>query len=133
AAAAAGLKRASTLDSVLELLANAERLEKEERMQDALDHYRKALALDAEMKRAADGIARVQARLAGDAFASAMARGFSALAAADHDAARRAFQEAGKIRPNAPEVARAVWEIEQEERTNGRGTKVRGVKSIGWL
>lgn len=130
AAAAAGLKRASTLDSVLELLANAERLEKEERMQDALDHYRKALALDAEMKRAADGIARVQARLAGDAFASAMARGFSALAAADHDAARRAFQEAGKIRPNAPEVAQALRQIEQEERTNVIGTKLRAAQTL---
>ena len=130
AAAAAGLKRASTLDSVLELLANAERLEKEERMQDALDHYRKALALDAEMRRAADGIARVQARLAGDAFASAMARGFSALANADHDAARSAFQEAGKIRPNAPEVAQALRQIEQEQRTNVIGTKLRAAQVL---
>lgn len=128
--AAAGLKRASTLDSVLELLAAAERLEKEERMQDALDHYRKALALDAQTARAQEGAARVQARLSSDAFASAMARGFSALARSDHASARSAFQEAGKIRPNAPEVAQALSQIEQEQRTNVIGTKLRAAQTL---
>ncbi len=128
--AASGLKRASTLDSVLELLANGERLEKEERMQEALDHYRKALALDAQTTRASEGVARLEARLANDAFASAMARGFSALANADPAGARSAFQAAGKIRPNAPEVAQALRQIEQEQRTNVIGTKLRAAQAL---
>jgi hypothetical protein len=128
--AANGMKRASTLDAVLELLANGERLEKEDRMQEALDHYRKALALDAQTTRASEGLARVEARLANDAFASAMARGFSALAKADHASARSAFQEAGKIRPNAPEVAQALRQIEQEQRTNVIGTKLRAAQAL---
>lgn len=128
--AAAGLKRASTLDSVLELIASAERLEKENRAQEALDYYRKALALDAQAPRAGAGIARIEAKLAGDAFATAMARGFGALARADHAEARAAFQEAGKIRPNAPEVAQALSQIEQEQRTAVIGTKLRAAHAL---
>lgn len=130
ATAATGLKRAGTLDEVLELVATAERLEKEGQMQDALSHYRRAIALDAQAPRAATGISRIEAQLAGDAFASAMARGFSALARADHGAARAAFQEAGKIRPNAPEVAQALRQIEQEQRTNVIGTKLRAAQAL---
>lgn len=55
--------------------------------------------------------------MAGDAFASAMARGFAALSGADHAAARTAFEAARRIRPNAPEVAQALAQIEQEQRT----------------
>lgn len=130
AAAKRGLQRAATLDEVLGLLASAERAEKEGRAQEALDLFRRALALDAEAPRAPQGIARIEARLAGDAFASAMARGFSALANADHAGARRAFQEAGRIRPNAPEVAQALRQIEQEERTNIIGTKLRAAAAL---
>jgi hypothetical protein len=48
----------------------------------ALEQFRKALALDSEAPRAADGIARIEARFANDAFASTMARGYAALAKA---------------------------------------------------
>ncbi len=128
--AATGLKRASTLDSVLELLANAERLEKEGHAQEALDYYRKTLALDPQTTRASEGLARVEARIASDAFASAMAKGFSALASGDHEGARSAFQAAGKIRPNAPEVTQALQQIEQEQRTNVIGTKLRAAQTL---
>jgi tetratricopeptide (TPR) repeat protein len=130
AAAAAGLKRASTLDEVLEIVAAAERLEKEEQLQAALEQYRKALALDAQAPRAAQAVSRIEARLAGDAFAAAMARGFSALARADHANARRAFEEAGRLRPNAPEVAQALRQVEQEQRTNAIATKLRAAQTL---
>lgn len=116
-AAAAGLKRAATLDEVLGLVASAERLEREGNVNAAVQNFRKALALDTQAPRAAEGVARIEARLAGDAFASAMARGFSALAAADYSNARAAFEAARKIRPNAPEIGQALRQIEQEQRT----------------
>jgi hypothetical protein len=128
--AARGLKRAGTLDQVLDLVAAAERLDKEGQAQGALDQYRKALVLDAEAPRAAEAIARIEARLAGDAFASAMARGFSALAGADHATARSAFEAAGRIRPNAPEVTQALRQIEQEQRTGIIGTKLRAAEAL---
>lgn len=125
-----GLKRAGTLDEVLQLLASAERAEREGQQQAALNDYRKALALDAQAPRAAEAIARIEAHIANDAFASAMARGYSALANADHRGARSAFEAAGKIRPNAPEVAQALRQIEQEQRTGVIGTKLRAAQTL---
>jgi tetratricopeptide (TPR) repeat protein len=112
-----GLQRATTLDEVLSTVANAERMEKEGDLTGAATAFSKALALDSEAPRAATGLARIQARVAGDAFASAMAQGFSALAKADYASARSAFDAADKIRPNAPEVAQALRQVEQEQRT----------------
>ncbi len=117
AAATRGLARAGTLDQVLALLASAARAEEEGNSTAALADYRKALDLDKETQQASEGIARVSARVAGDAFASAMARGFAALGTNDYAAARSAFEAAGKIRPNAPEIADALKQVEQSERT----------------
>lgn len=112
-----GLKRANTLDEVLNLVAGAERMEKESNPVGAVDQFRKALALDAEAPRAADGIARIEAKFASDAFASTMARGYAALAKADYTGARSAFEAARRVRPSAPEIPTALKQIEQEQRT----------------
>lgn len=115
--AAHGAKRAATLDEVLNLVATAERMEKESNPVGAVEQFRKAIALDAEAPRAADGIARIEARFASDAFASTMARGYAALAKADYTGARSAFEAARRVRPNAPEIPQALRQIEQEQRT----------------
>jgi tetratricopeptide (TPR) repeat protein len=130
AAATQGLKRAGTLDEVLELLGAAARAERDAQPQVALDQYRKALALDPQAPGASAGIARIEAQQSNAAFASAMARGFSALAQADAAGARRAFEDAGKIRPNSAEVAQALRQIEQEQRTGIIGTKLRAAQRL---
>jgi hypothetical protein len=112
-----GLKRATTLDEVLNLVATAERMEKESNPVGAVEQFRKALALDAEAPRAADGIARIEAKFAADAFASTMARGYAALAKTDYAGARAAFEAARRVRPGAPEIPQALKQIEQEQRT----------------
>ncbi|MGH8238289.1 MAG: protein kinase domain-containing protein, partial [Steroidobacteraceae bacterium] len=112
-----GLKRANTLDEVLNLVAGAERMEKESNPVGAVEQFRKALALDAEAPRAADGVARIEAKFASDAFASTMARGYAALAKADYTGARSAFEAARRVRPSAPEIPQALRQIEQEQRT----------------
>lgn len=117
AVAARGLERAGTLDRVLALLASARRAEQDGGNDTALADYRKALELDRDATQASEGIARITARQAGDAFASAMARGFAELGAHDYESARRAFENAGRIRPSSPEVAGALQQVEQSERT----------------
>lgn len=112
-----GLKRAGTLDEVLALVTTAERTEKDGNAAAAADVFRKALALDSEAPRAADGLARVSARISGDVFASDMARGFSALSQGRYAEARSAFEAASRVRSNSPEVAQALKQVEQEERT----------------
>ena len=112
-----GLEARYDVGQVLNLVANAERMEKESNPVGAVEQFRKALALDAEAPRAADGIARIEARFAADAFAGTMARGYSALAKADYASARSAFEAARRVRPNAPEIPQALRQIEQEQRT----------------
>ncbi|HET9445135.1 MAG TPA: protein kinase [Steroidobacteraceae bacterium] len=126
--AAQGLKRAATLDEVLNLVANAQRMEKESNPVSAVEQFRKALALDAEAPRAAEGIARIEARFADDAFAGTMARGYSALAKADYAGARSAFEAARRVRPNAPEIPQALRQIEQEQRTGVISAKLAAAK-----
>jgi hypothetical protein len=123
-AAALGLKRAGTLDAVLKLLTEAESEEKEGDVVSASATYARALALDGQTTRASEGVARTQARIAGNTFASAMAQGFNALTRSDYKAARSAFESAGKIRPNAPEVAQALKQVEQDERTRTMSAKL---------
>jgi protein kinase-like protein len=119
-----GLKRANTLDEVLNLVAGAERMEKESNPVGAVEQFRKALALDAEAPRAADGVARIEAKFASDAFASTMARGYAALAKTDYAGARSAFEAARRVRPNAPEIPTALKQIEQEQRTGDISVKL---------
>lgn len=131
-AAKRGLERAATLDRVLALLGSAGHAERDGNHTAALADYRAALALDSDAAAASEGMARVSSRLAGDAFAGAMARGFAALGAGSYAAARSAFEAAGKIRPNAPEVADALKQVEQGERTQtiaGKLDAARGFES----
>nr|WP_298718200.1 serine/threonine-protein kinase [uncultured Steroidobacter sp.] len=125
-----GLKRAGTLDQVLALLTTAEGQEKEGNATAALDNFRKALALDSEATRASQGINRITSRQAADAFASSMARGYSALAAANYSQAREAFEAARRIRPDAPEIPQALRQIEQEQRTGVIGVKLREAQQL---
>lgn len=128
--ASRGLKRAGTLDQVLALLTTAERQEKDGDATAASENFRKALALDAEAKRASDGLARISSRQASDAFASAMARGYSALAATNYSQAREAFEAARRIRPEAPEITQALRQIEQEQRTGAIGVKLQQAQQL---
>lgn len=125
-----GQKRASTLGEVMRLVSEAERLEKSEQANAALMRFREALALDAQAPRAADGVRRIETRLAGDAFAAAMARGYSTLAAGDYTAARNAFEAARRIRPAAPEIAPALRQIEQEQRTHEIAAKLEQAQQL---
>lgn len=130
ATAIRGLKRAGTLDEVFALVTKAEGQEKEGNTIAAADAFRKALALDNEAPRAATGLARVSARVAGDEFASAMARGFGAMSQANYPQARSAFEAAAKIRPGAPEVAQALKQVEQEDRTRVIAAKLDGARDL---
>ena len=117
AAAKAGLKRAQVLDEVLEEVSVASRDEQAGDSRAAAAAYQRALALDPANRGARDGLARLQARASGDAFSSAMAQGLAALARKDYAAARNAFENAGRLRPGAPEALDGLRQVEQAGRT----------------
>ena len=111
--AARGLKRAGTLDQVLALLASRSvpRRKAISRQRPNVSERRSARQ---EATRAAEGLARVQARIAGDAFASAMARGFGELGKRTIRVRAARSKPPARSVANAPEVTAALKQIEQE-------------------
>jgi tetratricopeptide (TPR) repeat protein len=113
AAARRGVERSGTLDEVRKLLAEAALLENRGQMAAAEAAYRKALALDRDTQSAREALARIQAQGAAGAFSAAMSQGLERLARRDFEAARAAFERAGRLRPGAPEVADGLAQVER--------------------
>jgi len=100
--ASLGLKRANSLEALLNELANASGLESSGDLAQALESYRKARTLDPESTRAKDGVARVNNEITLRKFNQAMSVGFSALQARDFSVARDSFHLAAKLMPDSP-------------------------------
>jgi tetratricopeptide (TPR) repeat protein len=118
AAAKAGLARADRLDQALAVVDRATAEERAGNVAAAEAGFRKALQIDAGTPGAQQGIDRIAARRAGDAFAAAMSRGFADLAAGRSDAARASFREALALRPRSGEARDALARLEQGERAS---------------
>lgn len=116
AAARAGLERADRLERALALLDTAAGDERAGRLEAAEQGFRQALVLDAGAPGAREGLARITARRAGDAYAAAMARGMADLAAGRSESARAAFGRALALRPGAVEATEALAQLEQGQR-----------------
>ncbi len=116
AAAQAGARRAGSLDAVLALLDGAARDEREGRLAEARAGYRRALELDPATAAARDGIARIEAGLAAEAYASTMSRGLAALAAGRDADARAAFERAQAMRPGSVEARDALQQLDRVRR-----------------
>lgn len=108
-----GMQRAQNLDEVLALLESGRAHEQAGELSAARDEYRQALALDDGAEAAREGLARVEAALAAGRFQQHMSAGLAAIERRDYSAAREAFEAAGAIRPNAPEVADGLTQAEQ--------------------
>jgi len=113
--ARAGLKRAASLNQVRQLVAQGSELERDGNWSAAIERYRDALKLDPATAGARESVVRLEARMAGDEFAAAVARGMSALSREDFEGASQAFERAARLRPGSAEardglarVARAV-------------------------
>jgi hypothetical protein len=118
AAARAGIERAARLDQAFALVDAAVAQEHAGRLAEAEQGFRKALALDAAAPGAAEGLARLAARKSDEAFAAAMSRGLSDLAAGRTAPARAAFQQALTLRPDSREARDALASLDQGQRVS---------------
>jgi len=110
-AAQHGARRAASLEAVFALLGTARGLEQQGRIAEAAATYRKALALDPLDRNAQAGAARTGGQLQADQFGRAMARAYAAIGQHQEAAARAALEEAARIKPNDPEIARATAQL----------------------
>ena len=86
-----------------------------DRFEEARSEYRKALALDPEIRRANEGLSRSQTEITGSAFRIRMSRGFTALESGDYEGARTAFNSAAEIEPGNPAIAQALAQVRNRE------------------
>lgn len=111
AAAERGARRATTLDAVYAQIAAARVLEQQGQARAAAAAYRRALALDPEAIEAQRGAARTGGQLQADQFGRAMARAYAAISAQRDVEARAALEEARRLKPGDPEIARALAQL----------------------
>jgi len=118
AAASAGMERAARMEQAFSIVDAAVADERAGQLGAAEQGYRKALALDAAAPGAHEGLARLAARQAGDAYAAAMSRGLADLAAGRTDPARAAFQRALALKPDSREAREAIAALDQGQRAS---------------
>ncbi len=111
-----GLQRAQQLDDVLSLTAKAQELERAGALSEAAGAYQQVLALDSDRQDARTALADLRARLDRSSFDQRMSEGFAALSGGDFAAARRAFEAAGRLDPNASAVRDALAQVEVDQR-----------------
>jgi serine/threonine protein kinase len=116
AEAKTGLARARVLNDVLMLVAQGEEYERRGDLPRATESYKKAAQLDSLSRPVQLALARVDESATERAFQSAMSEGIAALERKDYEAARKAFQQANAIRPNAPGIADGLAQVEEGHR-----------------
>jgi tetratricopeptide (TPR) repeat protein len=117
AAARTGLARSKVLDDVLRETNAGARAEQAGDNAAAIAAYERALKLDPATTVAHDSLVRLQARVAGDAYAAVIAQAQAALARNDFAAAQAAYERAAKLRPGAPEIAEGLQQIKRATET----------------
>ncbi|MGE4244317.1 hypothetical protein, partial [Ramlibacter sp.] len=103
-----GLRRASALDRVLALIAEAQGYEKIGDTDRARSAYREALTLDSQASEATQALERIERERVDKAYARAMSAGYQALEAQRFDAAKESFQHASTLKPQSNEAANAL-------------------------
>ncbi len=125
AGAAAGLKRAQTLDEVIHLVDAARLDEQSGRDAQAAAGYRRALALDASTSAARAGLARLQQQAGEARYRGLLASAWQRLGAGRPEQARALFTQAGQLRPNASEVAEGLAQVD----AGNRSAQLAGLKA----
>lgn len=111
--AEAGLKRALSLESVLNLIAQGAQFEKDLELDAAKLAFEKALEFDVLWEPAAAGLERVRIAIKQMSFDMRMTEGLDALAAADFASARAAFNAAGILDPASRQPADGLLQVDQ--------------------
>jgi hypothetical protein len=106
-----------TADGVSRLLASASRQAAAGELSAARSEFEAALRLDPQSAAARDGLQRVKSQMAAEEFRRLMAEGHTALDAGDFARARTRFAAAKGLRPEDPDVAEALAQTENRQRT----------------
>ena len=113
AGAKAGLVRARNLDTVLSLTDQGFAFENELELDAARQSFTEAVELDPEWLPAQEGLVRVLETINQTEFDERMTEGLIALSERDYPGARAAFRMAEKLKPESPEPADGLLQVDQ--------------------
>lgn len=109
-------RRAARLPETMQAVAEARASAREGSLEEQRAAWQAVLGVDPERQSARRELSAVNARIDRQLFNSRMSRGHAALGEGDVEAARAAFEAAGKQRPNDPGPVEALAALELEER-----------------
>ncbi len=130
AIARAGLQRARNLDTVLSLIDQGLEFEKDLELDAAHQSFARAVEIDPAWVPAQVGLERVLATLNQLNFDQRMTEGLEALALGDFLSARAAFRVAQSLKPNSPEPADGLQQVDQGVRLSRIGALQRKARSL---
>jgi tetratricopeptide (TPR) repeat protein len=114
ATAKLGLRRATNLDQVVELIEEAEELRDAGNLQEALETAQRAVTLDGAYSEATALVSALRNQIADNAFNRVMSEGFSALQAGNSESAITAFERALAMRPNSTQAQEAITQTRDQ-------------------
>ena len=119
AAAQQGLKRAKTIETVMQLIASARQHEANKAWSLARSDYSKALEIDSASDKARQGLDRINGLIKAEQFQQLLSGGLAAFHRNEYKLARTRLLEAKSLNPNSREVSDALLQVDQAIRLSG--------------
>ena len=108
-----GLKRAETIEIVLQLIGSGRQHEANNALSLAATDYSKALQTDSESEKARQGLDRINALIREEQFQELMSDGLAAFHQNDYTIARTRLLKAKSLKPGSREVSDALFQVDQ--------------------
>jgi hypothetical protein len=114
-----GLKRAETIETVMQLVGSGRQHEINNELSLARSDYSKALKIDSEYKKARQGLDRIDALIKEEQFQQLMSDGLAAFHRKEYQFARVRLLKAKILNPESREVSDALMQVDQAIRLSG--------------
>ena len=113
AGAQKGLKRAETVETVMQLIRSGEQHETNNALSPARTDYSAALEIDADSEKARQGLSRINGLIKEEQFQQLMSVGLAAFHRNDYEVARTRLMKAKSLNPGSRDVANALFQVDQ--------------------
>ena len=114
-----GLKRAQTIETVMQLIGSGAQHEKNNALSLAHSDYSKALETDPDSEKARRSLDRINGLIKEEQFQQSMSDGLAAFHRNEYELARTRLLKAKSIKPGSREVSNALFQVDQAIRLSG--------------